>query len=412
MSTRNNFLARKGPSRLSIYPGNSQPPRRDRLPLAGCYLGCLLLALASVTVCLAQAGPASRSSLKVNLPADSPVTLLSADWGESSASERGSAMVLNLHTSLSLRNSSSRRIRGITWMVLSQEVTPGGRASVTKASLDIAPGEAFPVRLDLRLLRPLAPGQLQNGAPLVQMSLDGVLFEDLSFYGPNRLESRRSMTAMELEAQRDRRHFLQVLSASGAEALRKECLASLARQADTPRLDVQLARGRATAVEQERQVQFAFLRFPGAPVDPVAGMAQVAGGEARAPQLEVHNKSSRAVKSMEIGWLLRDSRGREFWAGTVPARASLSPGQKTEVLGQTAFRFAEPSGAPVAIDSMTGFVSQVEFADGSLWIPSRNALGDPRLQRALAPSAEEQRLTSIYRKKGLGAVVEELKKFQ
>jgi len=372
----------------------------------------LALTLSCAAACFAQTGPASRSSLKVNLPADSPVTLLSADWGESSASERGSAMVLNLHTSLSLRNSSSRRIRGITWMVLSQEVTPGGRASVTKASLDIAPGEAFPVRLDLRLLRPLGPGQLQTGTPLVEMSLDGVLFEDLSFFGPNRLESRRAMTALELEAQRDRRYFLQVLSANGAEALRKECLASLARQADTPRLDVQMARGRATAVEPERQVQFAFLRFPDSPVDPVAGMAQVAGAEARAPRLEVHNKSTRAVKSLEVGWLLRDSRGREFWAGTVPAKASLSPGQKTEVLGQTAFRFAEPAGAPVTIDSMTGFVSQVEFTDGTVWIPSRTALGDARLQHALAPSAEEQRLTGIYRRKGLSAVVEELKKFQ
>jgi hypothetical protein len=365
--------------------------------------------LAAITAAAWAQAPV-RSSLKVNLPPDSPVVLLSADWGESSASERGSAMVLNLHTALSLRNASQRRIRAITWMVLSQEVTPGGRASVTKASLDIAPNENFPVRLDLRLLRPLA--QAAATGPLVEMSLDGVLFEDLSFYGPNRLDSRRAMTALELEAQRDRRWFRQVLEARGPDALRKECLASLARQADTPRLDVQLARGRATALDSERRLQFAFLRFPDAPVEPVAGMAHISGSEARAPRLEVINRTSRPVRHLEIGWILRDAKGREFSAGSVPAKAALAPQQKTEVLGQTSLRFSEPQGAPFSIEAITGFVSQVEFADGSVWIPTRLELDDPRLQKALPPSAEEQRLTGIYRKKGLTALVEELKKFQ
>jgi len=365
------------------------------------------LLLPPVSAAWAQA-PA-RSSIKVNLPPDAPISLLEADWGESSASERGSALVLNLHTSLSLRNSGQRRIRGITWMVLSQEVTPGGRASVTKPSLDIGPNETFPVRLDLRLLRPLGPAA---AGPLVEVSLDGILFEDLSFYGPNKLDSRRVMMALELEARRDRRYFQQVLAAQGGEGLKRECAASLARQAETPRLDVQLARGRSTAAESERRVQFAFLQFPGAPVELVSGVADVSGPEARAPRLEVLNRTNRAVKHLEIGWILRDARGREFSAGSIPAKASVAPGRKSDVLGDTSLRFAEPKGAALAIDAITGFVSQVEFADGSLWIPTRDALADPRLQRTLAPSAEEQRLTSIYRRKGPAALVDELKKFQ
>jgi len=60
---------------------------------------------------------------------------------------------------------------------------------------------------------------------------------------------------------------------------------------------------------------------------------------------------------------------------------------------------------------MTGFVSSVEFADGSIWIPSRAELDDPMLRRVIAPSPEEQRLVQIYRKRGVNAVVEELKKF-
>ena len=72
-------------------------------------------------------------------------------------------------------------------------------------SLNAGPGENFPIRIDLRLLRPL-----QSNGPLVEIGLDGILFDDLSFYGPNRLNSRRSMTVWEMEARRDRQFFKQV----------------------------------------------------------------------------------------------------------------------------------------------------------------------------------------------------------
>ena len=103
------------------------------------------LLLAATAAQAQQAAPSS--SLKVNLPPDSPLALIQADWGDSRTSERGSAIVVDLRTSLTLRNSSQRRIRGVTWMVLSQEVTPGGRASVTRPLLNIGPGEVFPVRI-------------------------------------------------------------------------------------------------------------------------------------------------------------------------------------------------------------------------------------------------------------------------
>src|SRR6185369_6290090 len=99
--------------------------------------------------------PDSRGSIKIDFPKDSPVTLVSADLGQSKPATRGGAMILDLHTSLSLRNSSGRRIRGVTLIVLAQEVTPGGKGSVSVPSLDVAPGETFPVRIDLRLLRPV-----------------------------------------------------------------------------------------------------------------------------------------------------------------------------------------------------------------------------------------------------------------
>ncbi len=365
-----------------------------------------VLGLVAAAVAWAQA-PGAPSSVKISLPPDSPVALTSADWGESRATPRGGAMQLDLHASLQFRNTGPRRVRGVTLLVLAQDVTPGGKASVSVPSLDIAAGEVFPVRIDLRLLRPLGAG------PLVEVSLDGVLFEDLTFYGPDRLSSRRSMTAWELEARRDRRHFRSVLEARGPEGLRDEVLASLARQAERPRLDVQMARaGRATNVEPEREVAFAFLHLPEAPVDAVEGVARISGNEARAPRIEIRNRSERPVRHVEIGWILRDRQGRQFQAGAVPADVTLKPGARAQVAPDTALRISERSGQPVPLEGMTGYVAQVEFADGKLWVPSRALMAGAGLERVAAPSPEEQRLTEMYRKKGLTALVDELKRFQ
>ncbi len=346
-----------------------------------------------------------RGSLKIDFPKDSPVSVISSDWGQSRPEVRGGAMVLDLHTQLSLRNSGERRIRGVTLMVLAQAVTPGGKASVTVPSLDVGPGETFPVRIDLRLLRPI-----QGGNSAVQVVLDGVLFDDLSFYGPNRLESRRAMMVWELEAQRDRRHFKQVLEQAGTEGLQKEILASVARIGDRSQFGMQMVRagsGRATTYEPERDVQFAFVQFPDSPIEPVSGMARVSGSEAREPRIQVKNRSTKPVRYFELGWIVEDEQGRRFLAGSMPAELNLGPGQKTQVVQDTGLRFPERTG----IKNMTGFVNSVEYADGRFWIPSRAEMAVGPLQSALAPSAEEQRLTQIYRKKGLKALVEELKKF-
>ncbi|MCC6537612.1 MAG: hypothetical protein IT162_08695 [Bryobacterales bacterium] len=373
----------------------------------------LLIAALTAAALGAQTAPADSSlKVRVNLGADSPVSLLGNEWDSSRVSDRGGAQVLHLAGQLLLKNGSNRHIRGVSWLVQTRDNTPGGRASVTKASLDVAAGETFPLKVELRLLRPLAVGRA--GAPEIEVALDGVLFDNLSFYGPNLLDSRRVMVAFEAEAQRDRRHFLSVLQAKGAEALRAECMTSLARQSALARADVQMARRTTTtASEGERRLEFAFLRFPDSPVEAFAGAASVLGAEARAPRVEVANRSTRAVNYIEVGWLVRDGRGREYLAGAaVPSRTKLAPGQKAAVAEAGTLRFSEPAGgAPVAIDGMTAFVSQVEFADGSVWVPSRAALADPGLEKAIAPSAEEQRLTNLYRRKGLNALIDELKRF-
>src|SRR5579883_3424971 len=83
--------------------------------------------------------------LKIDLPKDSPVVVLAADPGDSSEIARGGAMLLDLHAALSLRNATQRRIRGVTLVVTAQDVTPGGKGSVSITSLDVGPEETFPV---------------------------------------------------------------------------------------------------------------------------------------------------------------------------------------------------------------------------------------------------------------------------
>jgi hypothetical protein len=339
---------------------------------------------------------------KIDFPADSPVTAVSSDWSETRETPRGGAYLLDVHAVLSLRNSSQRRIRGVTLAVLAQEVTPGGKGSVSVPSLDVAPGEAFPLRIDLPLLCPL-----NGGGPMVEVKLDGVLFDDLTFYGSDKLNSRRTMTVWELEARRDRKYFKTLLETAGAEGLQKEILTCLELQRDRPSAGVQMVRGRSTNSEPEHELQFAFLHMPESPVDPTGGTARIAGNEARAPQINIQNRSDRAVKHFEMGWIVKDQQGREFLAASIPSDVSLAPGKSSQVTQDTALRFSEKT----LIGSMTGFVSSAEFSDGSYWIPSRAALNDPKLRTLIAPSPEEQRLLQIYHKKGLGGLIAELKKF-
>ena len=355
-----------------------------------------------------------QSSIKFDLPANAPVALLSANMGdESRATARGSATVVDLHMALSLRNATNKRISGITLLVTAQEFAPGGKGSVATPSLSVGPGEAFPMRVDLQLLR---PAQMTSG-PLVHVTVDGVLFNDLSFYGPNRLESRRSLTAWELEARRDRQHFKSILAAQGQDGLQREALVSLGRQSWRPRLNVAVSRGRSVtsaAPGAEHAAQFAFLQFPDSPVEPLEGWAMIAGNEVRAPRIEVRNRSDKPVRYVEIGWVVTERGGKQFMAGSVPAsdpELYLPPGRTGRVLQDTTLRLTHNAGQPVVIEGMAGFVSQVEFADGKVWVPDRKNLIGASLLNVVAPSPEEQRLTELYRKKGLAALVAELNRF-
>ena len=372
-------------------------------------VGLLALAGLLVTPLAGQEPLDTSSSVKIDFPADSPLTLISTSMGESRATARGGAVVLDLHMALTLRNAGTRRVRGVTLLITAQEFAPGGKGSVARPCIDVPPGQEFTVPVDLRLVRPVQ----QGAGPLVRVQLDGVLFDDLGFFGPNKLNSQRAMTFWEVEAQRDRAWFKQVLSAKGDAGLRQEMLASMGR----PGLDVAVSRnGRAVGElvpAADRVAQFAFLKVPDSPVEALEGFASIFGNEAQAPRIEIRNKSAKTVRYVEIGWAVKDQDGNEYLAGSVPgspASMSLPAGQKTSLLPDTTLKFSK-AGKPVDIQSMTGFVSHVEFADGKVWVPSRESMKSSPLLRVLAPSPEEQRLADLYAKKGLAALVADLNRY-
>jgi hypothetical protein len=343
---------------------------------------------------------ASAQTLHTNIDLggkDSPIVVVHYDDGDSKVTQRGGAFLVDFHPTLTLRNSSSKRIRSVTLLVEAQENSAGGKASVSIPSLDIAPGDTFPLRINQTLF----------GSPSVDVQLDGVLFEDLSFYGPDKLHLQYNMTVWELEARQDRKYYKNLLEVSGGQALQNAMIESLARQAEIAQPSVQMGRSRATVTEAGSDMQFAFLRLPEAPLELASGQAKVSATIADGPNFSVHNISRRPVRHLEIGWILRDQDGREFLAASLPADLNLAPGQSGEVMEDASLRLRGPG----AIQSMKGFISSAEFADGSYWIPTRKQLDEPELRGVLAPSPEEQRLTSIYQKRGLNALIEELKKF-
>ena len=132
----------------------------------------------------------------------------------------------------------------------------------------------------------------------------------------------------------------------------------------------------AAVVGTEHVAEFAFLQIPDSPVEPVQGWAQLAGNEARAPRIEVRNKSVKPVKYVELGWIVSDQAGRQYMAGSLPSSEPslyLPPGQRARVLQESTLNFSS-NGQPVNVRKMTGFVNQVEFADGKVWVPNRQNL--------------------------------------
>src|ERR1700683_1125438 len=95
---------------------------------------CLLIltALAFPAGMLAQDTPISSSSIGIDLGKDSPVVLVGSKTGESRATSLGPGLLIDLHMSLLLRNTSAKRIRSLKLGVVAQEGAGGCRACVAQ----------------------------------------------------------------------------------------------------------------------------------------------------------------------------------------------------------------------------------------------------------------------------------------
>src|SRR2546423_14988090 len=162
-----------------------------RTPAADQEVRRTILLVSLVFCAVANAPTLTR---KIDLPKDSPVSVVSSDWGDSNATVRGGAYFVDVHAGLTLRNSGQRRIRGITLAVLAQEVTPGGKGAGSQPSLDVAPGDTFSLRIDMPLLRPLGGGQ---AGPAAGGRPGGGLFHAPQFLWPAKRHPHSTLTVGE-----------------------------------------------------------------------------------------------------------------------------------------------------------------------------------------------------------------------
>jgi hypothetical protein len=352
--------------------------------------------------------------LEVEFPHDSPVLLVHfglQEPGPTTAQVRGVSIVVNLHASLLLRNTGNKTISGLTLRVETPDLTPSGRGSVTVPSLHAHPGEVFPVSLDMQLARPISMGRARGA--MMQVSLDCALFSDLTAYGPDKLESRRMLMVYELEARRDRRYLAELLASGQLAELREELNFGL-EDLNPAQLSLELLHTPTSTSERHQPVSVGAVAFPSSPIKPLGGNAQVFGNEVRTSELEVRNTSGKPIKVFQVGWIVRDQRGLDFVAGCLPSAMQLAPVETASLTQPGTLRFSRPGGQPMVVSSLLAFVNNVEFSDGKFWIPSRTdisqATKDPLLRRALASSPEQQRLSDIYRRKGMSGLQEELKR--
>lgn len=370
-----------------------------------------LAAFVAGVAAVAQSGPDAGGRVAVEIPDGVPLSVMAADFDESEFEPRGGALVIELAGSIRFRHEGSDAVRAVTLAVQAHERMMGARAAVSAPSLHATQGEEFQIHLNLRMLRPLPvpPG------PVVHIAPDAVLFNTLSAVGPNRLDSVRKMRVREMEARRDREFFLARWRSGGRGELASAMQASLRRQAARSRLSVRRATaGPVTAgpFGSPREVRFAFVQDSDAPIVLEQGSALVTGTVSDAPRIVFRNRTSRGIRRVELGWLVHDRAGNTYSVGSAPVDGdtALAAGDRLETGAGERFdiRPFESSG-DLEIRSMTAYVRSVQLDDDRVWVPTRDALEESRLLDAVPVSAEEERLSQLYRQRGPEAVAQELR---
>src|SRR5579859_48536 len=168
-----------------------------------------------------------------------------------------------------------------------------------------------------------------------------------------------------MEARRDRRYLAALLETGKLAQLREELNFGL-QDLSPPQLGLELLRTPASTPKGEQAMNVGAVLFPSSPVQPTRGAARVLGNEVIEPQVEVKNRSKKTVRSIEMGWIVRDERGKDFVAGSVPASIKLGPVQTGTLSEPGTLRFSHGTGQPMLIGAVMAFVDNVEFSDGNL----------------------------------------------
>ena len=213
--------------------------------------------------------------LGVEFPHDSPVVSVAFNMGPSTVTVRGSSMVINLHAGLTLRNVGTKPICGLSLRVDAQDLSPLGEGSVMKPSLFVMPGEEFPVKVEMQLVRPMAAARSESA--MVQVTIDCALFSDLKAYGPDKLDLKHTLLVYEMEARRDRQYLETLLDSGRLPELREEL--NFGNQDFAPRqLGLELLRGPHTATMREQSLSREPGEFPQRPGAAV-GRGGASGGQ-------------------------------------------------------------------------------------------------------------------------------------
>ncbi len=373
---------------------------------------CALLLAALAAAWAPQPAHAEIPQVAVAVPHGVPLEIAASEFSDSEFEMRGGVLVIHLAGTVRFRHQGTDPVRAIALRVAAGAATLGGRATVTVPSLHVARDEHFEVPLNLRLVRPLPLGR----GPAVQVETDAVLFASLAAAGPDQLDSIRKLTVLEMEARRDRGHFLALWQRGGKAALTAAMQASLRRQAARPRVEVQLAgQGPATAVvgPPSRELEIALVAQPDAPLILESGSAHVRGLVSDAPRFLLRSRAARAVRHFDIGWLVRGSDGALYSIGSAPV--ANPPGgvgrQPQETAGEGKYLIRPQSGrGETGIDAMLAYLRSAQLDDGTVWVPSRAALEASRIDEVVPVSAEERRLSELYRERGANAIARELLK--
>ena len=162
-----------------------------------------------------------RSFVRIQLPADSPLELVKVDYDGSRVTRSAREVHFDLSLVLTLRNRSPRPVEGLALSLGYGFRNPGTEGLNAASGIRLRPGETFDLPARMRGDVEVPPaGSLARPVDLpssARLSLDTVLFQDGSAFGPNRLGLLGPLRINQAEALRDRR-YLEALAASGGSA--------------------------------------------------------------------------------------------------------------------------------------------------------------------------------------------------